>query len=96
MSTSPVPEWPPLSLGFDFPLDRPHRWGSRWRDLHTQFMRQVDANTGLLLVAASQFFFSLMNLVVKQVDTIEPAVPTLEVRVSAASSRLSADHKLHS
>ncbi|KAF7986786.1 hypothetical protein HWV62_20398 [Athelia sp. TMB] len=79
MSTSPLPEWQPLSLGFDFPLDPPHGWGSRWRNLHTQFMRQVDANTGLLLVAASQFFFSLMNLVVKQVDTIEPAVPTLEL-----------------
>ncbi|KAF7973812.1 hypothetical protein HWV62_14188 [Athelia sp. TMB] len=79
MSTSLLPEWQPLSLGFDFPLDRPHGWGSRWCDLHTQFMRQVDANTGLLLVAASQFFFSLMNLVVKQVDTIEPAVPTLEL-----------------
>ncbi|KAF7986785.1 hypothetical protein HWV62_20396 [Athelia sp. TMB] len=79
MSTSRLPERSP-SPGFDVPsVDRPHGWRSRWRDLRTQFRRQVDANTGLLLVAASQFFFSLMNVVVKKVNTVEPPVPTLEV-----------------
>ena len=84
MSTSRLPERLP-SPGFDFPLDPPHGWKSRWSNLRAQFMRQVDANTGLLLVAASQFFFSLMNVVVKKVNTVEPPVPTLEVRVSAPS-----------
>ncbi|KAF7973811.1 hypothetical protein HWV62_14186 [Athelia sp. TMB] len=79
MSTSRLPERSP-SPGFDSPsVDRPHGWRSRWRDLRTQFRRQVDANTGLLLVAASQFFFSLMNVVVKKVNTVEPPVPTLEL-----------------
>lgn len=52
----------------------------RWRELSTQFLAHVDANAGLLLVASSQFFFSLMNLVAKKVNTVDPPVPTLEVR----------------
>jgi len=36
-------------------------------------------NTGLLLVAASQAFLSLMNVAVKKLNGIDPPVPTLEV-----------------
>ncbi|KAJ3500380.1 hypothetical protein NLJ89_g9823 [Agrocybe chaxingu] len=39
----------------------------------------VKANTGLLLVAASQLFFSMMNAAVKQLNSIDPPVSTLEV-----------------
>ncbi|KZP24259.1 drug/metabolite transporter superfamily [Athelia psychrophila] len=42
-------------------------------------MGHVNANTGLLLVAAAQLFFSLMNLVAKKVSTVDPPVPTLEL-----------------
>ena len=40
----------------------------------------VKDNTGLLLVAASQFFFSLMNVAVKKLNSLDKPVPTLEVR----------------
>jgi hypothetical protein len=36
-------------------------------------------NTGLLLIAASQAFFSLMNVAVKKLNGIDPPVSTLEV-----------------
>lgn len=39
----------------------------------------VANNKGLLLVAASQFFFSLMNLSVKKLNSLNPPVPALEV-----------------
>lgn len=39
----------------------------------------VSGNVGLLLVASAQLFFSLMNLGVKVVSTIDPPVHTLEV-----------------
>lgn len=40
------------------------------------------ANTGLLLILASQVFFSLMNVAVKTLHSIDPPVPALEVRPS--------------
>ncbi|KAH8113036.1 DUF6-domain-containing protein [Phellopilus nigrolimitatus] len=36
-------------------------------------------NVGLLLVAASQAFFALMNVAVKKLNTLDPPVPTLEL-----------------
>lgn len=49
------------------------RWLARARDTARN-------NTGLLLVASSQAFFSLMNVAVKKLNGIDPPVPTLEVR----------------
>ena len=43
----------------------------------------VRNNTGLLLVASSQAFFSLMNVAVKKLNGIDPPVSTLEVRALA-------------
>lgn len=51
------------------------------------FMRQVarhsavvfDNNTGLLLIALSQAFTSLMGVFVKKLNAIEPPVPPAEV-----------------
>ncbi len=40
----------------------------------------VDDNAGLLLVAASQFFFSAMNVLVKLLTSLDEPVPMLEVR----------------
>lgn len=37
-------------------------------------------NVGLLLVIASQMFFSLMNVAVKKLNSIDPPVSALEVR----------------
>jgi hypothetical protein len=39
----------------------------------------VARNTGLLLVIASQAFFSMMNAVVKRLSSIDPPVSTLQV-----------------
>jgi len=38
-----------------------------------------DKNAGLLLVAASQFFYSAMNISVKWLNSLDDPVPTLEV-----------------
>lgn len=59
---------------------------SRWDDFVTNFLALVDKNTGLLLVAASQLFFSSMNVAVKKVNSVEPPVPTLEVRSNSRTS----------
>ncbi len=51
----------------------------------------IENNTGMLLVAASQAFFSLMNVAVKKLNTIDPPVPAFEVRIRiirAVSARL--------
>jgi hypothetical protein len=52
---------------------------TRWKELLSQASEIVASNAGLLLVAASQFFFSLMNLAVKKLNTIDPPVAALEV-----------------
>jgi hypothetical protein len=39
----------------------------------------VAANTGLLLVVASQAFYSLMNVAVKTLNSLDPPVPPLEL-----------------
>ena len=41
----------------------------------------VQANLGLLLVASSQLFFSLMNVGVKLLNSLDPPVPAVEVSV---------------
>lgn len=43
----------------------------------------LDKNAGLSLIAASQFFFSAMNICVKRLNTLDEPVPILEVRVSS-------------
>ncbi|KAI0337871.1 DUF6-domain-containing protein [Trametopsis cervina] len=39
----------------------------------------VDKNTGLLLIASSQAFFSLMNVFVKKLNSLDPPVPAFEL-----------------
>ena len=40
-------------------------------------------NAGLSLVAASQFFFSAMNMCVKWLNSLDEPVPILEVRIES-------------
>ena len=51
----------------------------RWHSLFAFF----DKNAGLSLVAASQFFFSAMNICVKWLNSLDEPVPILEVRVGS-------------
>jgi hypothetical protein len=53
---------------------------SRWCAVVSAIRIAVDNNTGLLLVTASQAFFSLMNLSVKMLNNLDPPVSALEVR----------------
>ena len=54
-------------------------WWSPARSAASAF---VDKNSGLLLIAASQFFSSGMNLSVKLLNGLDEPIPTLEVSVS--------------
>ncbi|KIM44306.1 hypothetical protein M413DRAFT_378913 [Hebeloma cylindrosporum] len=52
---------------------------ARIRALQVRVREVLARNTGLLLVAASQAFFSLVNVAVKKLNGIDPPVPTLEL-----------------
>ena len=51
----------------------------RWHAPRLSATAFVDRNTGLLLVAASQFLFASMNIMVKWLNSLNEPVPTLEV-----------------
>jgi hypothetical protein len=51
----------------------------RWHFLSGFF----DKNAGLSLVAASQFFFSAMNVCVKWLNSLDEPIPILEVRIGS-------------
>jgi hypothetical protein len=46
----------------------------------------LDRNTGLLLVAVSQFFFAATNISVKWLNNLDEPIPTLEVCIGPKSS----------
>jgi len=54
-------------------------YSQRWHSLSAFF----DKNAGLSLVAASQFFFSAMNMCVKSLNSLDEPVPILEVRIGS-------------
>jgi hypothetical protein len=57
-----------------------YRWGQLLQgSVMSPALETFDRNTGLLLVAASQAFFSLMNVAVKILDSVDPPMPTLQV-----------------
>jgi len=70
--------------------NRPHvlRWAHcKWcSPAKASVSAILDKNTGLLLVAASQFFFSGMNISVKWLNSLDEPIPTLEVCVGPESS----------
>jgi hypothetical protein len=41
----------------------------------------INNNAGLMLVAASQAFFAMMNVAVKKLNGLDPPVPVFEVRM---------------
>jgi hypothetical protein len=72
------------------PLLRTHRprldvlqWNHSdwWSPSRSAVSAFIDQNSGLLLIAASQFFFSGMNLSVKLLNGLDEPIPTLEVSV---------------
>lgn len=56
------------------PLLGPKR--TQWSTARSSFLEN---NSGLLLVAAAQFFFSAMGIAVKWLNSLDDPVPTLEV-----------------
>ena len=59
-------------------LSRSERW-------YSAVCTFFDENAGLLLVAASQFFFSAMTTCVKWLNSLNEPVPMLEVRAPSLS-----------
>jgi hypothetical protein len=56
----------------------------------------IDKNAGLLLVAASQFFFSAMGISVKWLNSLDEPVPTLQVCINSTRPIISLICHLHS
>lgn len=54
------------------------QWISR-RVSGIQHQKLIVNNTGLLLIASAQAFFSCMNVAVKKLNSLDPPVPTLQV-----------------
>ncbi|KAF9467671.1 EamA-like transporter family-domain-containing protein [Collybia nuda] len=52
---------------------------SRWCMILDKAKAKVKNNVGLLLVAGSQAFFSMMNVAVKKLNSIDPPVSTLQL-----------------
>ncbi|KAI0667462.1 hypothetical protein C8Q78DRAFT_1053153 [Trametes maxima] len=50
-----------------------------WRRAYRASREIIQSNIGMLLVAASQLFFSLMNVWVKKLNSLDPPVPAFEL-----------------
>jgi hypothetical protein len=75
----PVPdEASPLLFRRDSKEPQRNAFG-RWFSTQLSASAFLDNNAGLLLVAASQFFFSAMGISVKWLNSLDEPVPTLEV-----------------
>ncbi|KAN0135180.1 DUF6 domain containing protein [Lactarius tabidus] len=75
----PVPdEASPLLHGRDSQELRQNTFG-RWFSTQLSASAFLNNNAGLLLVAASQFFFSAMGISVKWLNSLDEPVPTLEL-----------------
>lgn len=53
-----------------------------WQDFVSKTRDIIQNNSGMLLIASSQAFYSLMDVSVKKLNSIQPPVPTLEVRAA--------------
>jgi len=77
--TPPIPRSPHASNSNSIPpASNDSPVNTRWTGHVSQ---TVARHKGLLLVAASQFFFSIVNMVVKKLNSIDPPVPVLELIV---------------
>lgn len=75
----PVPdEASPLLFRRDSKEPQRNAFG-RWFSTQLSASAFLDNNAGLLLVAASQFFFSAMGISVKWLNSLDEPVPTLEL-----------------
>jgi hypothetical protein len=82
LPTSGEPQGPPIPDEVS-PLLKPKRTqahrqtiSERWWTAQSSLLND---NSGLLLIAASQFFFSAMGIAVKWLNGLDDPVPTLEV-----------------
>ncbi|KAI9450022.1 integral membrane protein DUF6 [Lactarius psammicola] len=79
LSNSDLPairDGPPSIPDETSPLLKPKHTHGPWHSALSSFFNN---NTGLLLVAASQIFFSAMNMSVKLLNSLDEPVPTLEL-----------------
>ena len=58
----------------------PPNTSARWLPAQLSASAFLDNNAGLLLVVASQFFFSAIGISVKWLNSLDEPVPTFEVR----------------
>lgn len=76
----PIPdEASPLLHGTRDSQEPQRNTSGRWFSTKLSTSSFLDNNAGLLLVAASQFFFSAMGISVKWLNSLDKPVPTLEV-----------------
>ncbi|KAF8499631.1 integral membrane protein DUF6 [Russula emetica] len=59
--------------------DLPSSQSERWHSARSSVSAFFDKNAGLSLIAASQFFFSAMNICVKWLNSLDEPVPILEL-----------------
>lgn len=76
----PVPQSPVESFEIEECSGSKRRCLSRAKVVWRGAVATFRSNTGILLVAASQFFFALMNVAVKKLNSLDEPVSTLEVR----------------
>lgn len=81
-------QWDDIDLTSSVPIRRrifssQFRWFEslqvRWRGMTSRTMVFVETNLGMLLIIVAQFFFVCMNLGVKQLDSLDVPMHTLEV-----------------
>lgn len=72
----PTPNTPTFSVSGSFLRE----WTERLERLLQFVIDLYHNNVGLLLIAASQLFMTLMNIAVKFLNRLDNPIPTLEVR----------------
>ncbi|THH32744.1 hypothetical protein EUX98_g1424 [Antrodiella citrinella] len=77
-NTSFIPA-PPLPPASPTPSSVASRWRRRLYKLRKRSAETISNNVGMLLIASSQAFFSLMNVSVKKLHSIDPPVPAFEL-----------------
>ena len=81
----PVPDEASPLLHPEGSQEPPRNASGRWLAAQLPASAFLDNNAGLLLVAASQFFFAAMGISVKWLNNLDNPVPTLEVCISPRS-----------
>lgn len=82
-SFTPAPRLPSESLPAPTTRPSPPHARSRLQRIYARTVDTLANNVGMLLIAASQGFFSLMNVSVKKLNSIDPPVPAFQVSSSS-------------